>query len=142
MSKLRKIYKGEENWDCLYENQDEILKAGINPKKVDENKSFVEDNPEAVANKPKDKNNVNSIARKLDNVIINNAAIDNDNIITEDDRGVRIKYEVNDDDYDNFDYNYDIEEDVNPRKRQHDEAMGDDYDIMVEEAKRAKMEEY
>ena len=27
MNKLRKIYKGEETWVCLYENKDQILKG-------------------------------------------------------------------------------------------------------------------
>jgi hypothetical protein len=133
MSKLRKIYKGEENWDCIYTEQDEILKGTTIPKKVvDENKSYTEDYP-GVVSPGKAKNNISSMTNKFDNVAINHATIDNDNIITEEDRN----FEVNEDDYANFDYNYDIDfdNDNNDKKRSYNDAFGMD---VSEPEKKAK----
>jgi hypothetical protein len=142
MSKLRKIYKGEENWECIFNEQDEILKGPTAKGKVDENKEFSEDHPERMVVE-KTKNHVNRIAHKLDNVNISNAAIDNDNIYTEDDL-LRAQFEVNEEDFEHFYQNYDmegVEEDgrglLGNNKRTHNEAFGNEESEGVEE-KRAK----
>ena len=114
MNKLRKIYKGEETWDCLYENKDQILKG------TEGNKTYVEDG--SIPTQPKDtnKNNIANIEKKMINVSINNsAAIDNDNLITEDDI---YRFDVNEADYENFEY---IEEEID-KKRINTQAFPDD----------------
>ena len=99
MSRLRKIYKGEENWDVIYNQQDEILTnphlaknankdSNYNLTSPNLNKLFSEDNTDNQnsnsvptnptfnfnfnLNKTNLSNQLNRISKKLDNVEITN----------------------------------------------------------------------
>lgn len=93
MSRLRKIYKGEENWDSIYNQQDEILNINAkskinqtetNPTSPTTNKVFKEDTnlqPKTISldkiafnNADKSKPPFNKITNKLNNVSISNNA--------------------------------------------------------------------
>jgi hypothetical protein len=147
MNKLRKIYKGEETWDCLYDQQDEILKAGVNKKGVDEAKSFKEDKSvtggQDGGSNPltRPKNNIASISKQLNNVAINNPlTIDNDNIITEEDLHDLMGFEEAD--FEQFYEEMDIVDNVDnksSKKRNHEEAFGIDEEELIG-VKKAKLD--
>ena len=61
MSRVRRIYKGEEKWDIIYDEQDQILgKASI---MKDDKKEFENPNPEN-DNEKKEENNENNLENK------------------------------------------------------------------------------
>lgn len=99
-SRLRKIYKGEESWEVMYNEQDLILGKGTKNKPegqeenknaripdLFQNKSFREDkkNLPLLANNNQNKTlNITNVSNKLDGVSLANnflsANVDNDNI--------------------------------------------------------------
>ncbi len=130
MSRLRKIFKGEETWDVIYNDQDQILGnykklSNLNatdPNNPSPNKTFKEDNQTNPANKTGvvlNFNNadrpsiptVNRISNKLSNVSINTNKnlinIDNDNREETDVQDLFFNDEINEKDYENFDHIYD-----------------------------------
>jgi hypothetical protein len=102
MNRLRKIYKGEENWDVIYNEQDEILKPAKSNKGIEEvnsaaginspvsSKIYKEDHKNSYNVASNNSNihnpnpNFNKITNKLSNVSITNnknmRSIDNENI--------------------------------------------------------------
>ena len=92
MSRLRKIYKGEENWDVMYNEQNQILgKTSImneqnefqNPNPTNENKVNKVENKEV--NKEANKENKEIEFDKDEQDIIKELALDDDEIILDDD---------------------------------------------------------
>lgn len=153
MSRLRKIYKGEENWDILFDENDKnfpVNTAAFNNNPVDNTKNtkmFFEDknNKNAVNNSSAILNNTKTIENKLNNISLNHQKteknkydIDNDNLITEEETGVKqFKFDefddeaimsqtqknnkktnnmdITQDDYDMF-YQMEMEEEANKNK--------------------------
>ena len=65
MSRVRRIYKGEEKWDIIYDEQAQILgKASL----MNNNKEFVNPNPENENKKNEDNNNNNKEKNEKQNI--------------------------------------------------------------------------
>ena len=124
MSRLRKIYKGEEGWDSIFTNQDEILNANgkskinqadVNAVNPGMNKIFRED--ASAKNLSDIKAPYTNITTKLNNVAISNKNnlnnVDDYNVeeiqdlvfqnIEVDNQDNQANFEVNEEDYMNFD---------------------------------------
>ena len=110
MSRLRKIYKGEESWDIMYEDQNNILgKASI----LNEKPEFPNPNKENNDSKEKKSDlNENKNKNDEDSDVINN--VDNsiiEDLIFGDKQQINSKKEnksnsntIKDEDFENFDY--------------------------------------
>ena len=120
MSRLRKIYKGEENWDVMYNEQNQILgKTSImneqnefkNPNPISENKELKKEN--------KEKKEIDIDKEEQD--IIKELALDDDDIILDDDNNDNNKME------ESFE---EIPDDVvfpeNEENKNDDKKLGDD----------------
>jgi len=138
MSRVRRIYKGEENWDVIYNEQAQILgKASImngqkeftNPNPDNENKEKKEENKEK-----KDENNSNKSKNIneekemefnaedqgiIQDLILNDENLEendknekkekNENKDDKNDKDLNEQFEVKDSDFDNFPEDYDPE---------------------------------
>ena len=140
MSRLRKIYKGEESWDIMYEDQNNILgKASI----LNEKPEFPNPNKENNDSKEKKSDlNENKNKNDEDSDVINN--VDNsiiEDLIFGDKQQINSKKEnksnsntIKDEDFENFDY--DPEEinnkiDSNIKKRTFSEAFPDTKNSLI-----------
>ncbi len=138
MSRLRKIYKGEESWDIMYEDQNNILgKASILNEKEFQNPNNNNNNNNEKKTELKNKNKeIKNNSNEEDFDVMNNLNPE-DNLIIEDlifgdDKTKNIKKEnksesniIKEEDFENFDY--DPEEidkiDSNIKKRTFSEAL-------------------
>lgn len=137
MSRVRRIYKGEEDWDVIYNEQAQILgKASImngqkeftNPNPGNENKEKKEENKEKKDENNSNKNNNVNDAKEMefnaeDQGIIQDLILNDENLEENDknekkndkndnndknDKDIN-EYEVKDSDFDNFPEDYDPE---------------------------------
>ena len=137
MSRLRKIYKGEESWDIMYEDQNNILGKGSKIKKKEfQNPNNNNNNNNEKKTELKNKNNeIKNNSNEEDFDVMNNLNPE-DNLIIEDlifgdDKTKNNKKEnksesntIKEEDFENFDY--DPEEiDSNIKKRTFSEAFPD-----------------
>ena len=127
MSRVRKIYKGEEDWDVIYDEQNQILgKASI----MNDKKEFVNPNPENKNinenNKNEVKNNDNKTENKKDDFefnaeeqgIIQDLFLKDENLEENEKKDEKDEkkinkneeFEVKDSDFDNFPQDYNPEE--------------------------------
>jgi hypothetical protein len=162
MTKLRKIFKGEENWDIMYNDQDDILKFTNDENQNSHLKTFQEDknNPNKSQN-PTTYNQFNKITNKLNNVDLNNEQnknlknIDNDNIDETDIQelifnNVEInqeEFEVNEKDYDNFEFDVSMQDNRSEishqnKKRTFSTAFGKDEDVISQSSFVSKKTKY
>lgn len=129
MSRIRKIYKKEEDWDCLDTQQELIMgKAKDNLNKAFKEDNSTDNNPANTTNSNLQNptnilsinpTNLNHIAHKFSHVSLNNknlTAIDNDNkdetdihdipdiqdLLFEEEKNENVTMEANEEDYDNF----------------------------------------
>lgn len=127
MSRVRRIYKGEADWDIIYDEQAQILgKASI----MNDKKEFINPNPENKESK-ENKNNNNEVKNddKKDEMEFNaedqgiiQDLLLNDEIVEENDKkdekkeknnnknNVEEDFDVKDEDFDNFPEDYNPEE--------------------------------
>ena len=139
MSRLRKIYKGEESWDIMYEDQNNILGKGsiLNEKEFqnpNNNNNNNEKKTELKNNKKEIKNNSNEedfdVMNNLnpeDNLIIEDLIFGDDKTKNNKKENKSESNTIKDEDFENFDY--DPEEidkiDSNIKKRTFSEAFPD-----------------
>ena len=135
MSRLRKIYKGEENWDVMYNEQDVILGKGKkgNTKKDNEadnannvppnKKNFKEDTKNVIM--PQNKENSNNI---IDENELQDLILENLDVVNPLNNNNDITCEVNEKDYENFDEHLSEHSSVKlNQKRTYTEAFGEGY---------------
>ena len=144
MSRLRKIYKGEESWDIMYEDQNNILgKASI----LNEKPEFPNPNKENNDSKEKKSDlNENKNKNDEDSDVINN--VDNsiiEDLIFGDKQQINSKKEnksnsntIKDEDFENFDYDPDENEKnnitknlIDIKKRTFSEAFPDTKNTLI-----------
>ena len=144
MSRLRKIYKGEESWDIMYEDQNNILGKGsiLNEKEFQNPNNNNNNNNNEKKTELKNKNNeIKNNSNEEDFDVMNNLNPE-DNLIIEDlifgdDKTKNNKKEnksesntIKDEDFENFDY--DPEEiDSNIKKRTFSEAFPDTKNTLI-----------
>ena len=136
MNRLRKIYKGEESWDIMYEDQNNILGKGsiLNEKEFqnpNNNNNNNEKKTELKNNKKEIKNNSNEedfdVMNNLnpeDNLIIEDLIFGDDKTKNNKKENKSESNTIKEEDFENFDY--DPEEiDSNIKKRTFSEAFPD-----------------
>ena len=132
MSRVRRIYKGEENWDVIYNEQAQILgKASVmNDKKEFENPNSQSTNTNENKNNNIKNNDNNNINNKKDEIeynaeeqgIIQDLLL-NDEILEEENKNekkdkknnINEEYIIKDSDFDNFPQDYDPEAEYEQR---------------------------
>ena len=140
MSRVRRIYKGEEKWDIIYDEQAQILgKTSI----MNEKKEFVNPNPENnnnennnkkenndISNNKKDDFNFNAEEQGIiqdlflkDEIMEENDKKEKENIKKENDKektekkdDINDDFEIKDSDFDNFPEDYNPEEEYEKKK--------------------------
>ena len=128
MSRVRRIYKGEADWDIIYDEQAQILgKASI----MNDKKEFINPNPENKDSKENKKNNNNQLKNddkkdemefnEEDQGIIQDLLLNDENVEENDKKdenkeknnnknNVEEEFDVKDEDFDNFPEDYNPEE--------------------------------
>ena len=142
MNRLRKIYKGEESWDIMYEDQNNILgKGSILNEKEFQNPNNNKNNNEKKTELKNKNNEIKNNSNEEDFDVMNNLNPE-DNLIIEDlifgdDKTKNNKKEnksesntIKEEDFENFDY--DPEEiDSNIKKRTFSEAFPDTKNSLI-----------
>ena len=145
MNRLRKIYKGEESWDIMYEDQNNILGKGsiLNEKEFqnpNNNNNNNEKKTELKNNKKEIKNNSNEedfdVMNNLnpeDNLIIEDLIFGDDKTKNNKKENKSESNTIKEEDFENFDY--DPEEidkiDSNIKKRTFSEAFPDTKNTLI-----------
>ena len=148
MSRVRRIYKGEQKWDVIYDEQDQILgKASI---MNESKKEFENPNPEKSINndndnKEKEKEKINEEKNKKDEFNYNDEEqgiirdlflkdeileelenVKNDNEIKKENKqNKKEEFDVKDSDFDNFPEDYDPEEEMEKHNKKNNIEIND-----------------